>query len=139
MSGPTSAGRRSILALMQSRLAGGQPLVAGMAGVLLVHFLGAFPSKDFHIDLTFLVMSMPILGGISTGSGAVGGTAPIVVMVDLLRRLEGGTTLFGLRLSEVFGLTDIGVGVVILAFEYRFRDGLFGLREIDERWFPDPK
>lgn len=113
-------------------------LVSGAAGVLLAHFLGAFSPKDFHFNLTFLLMSMLILGGISTVSGAVGGTALIVVMVDLLRRLEGGAEVFGLKLPEVFGLTDIGVGLVILAVMYRLRDGLFGLREVDERLFPEP-
>lgn len=112
-------------------------LVSGSAGVLLAHFLGAFSPKDFHFNLTFLLMSMLILGGISTVSGAVGGTALIVVMVDLLRRLEGGAEVFGLKLPEVFGLTDIGVGLVILAVMYRLRDGLFGLREVDERLFPE--
>ncbi|MCT8330780.1 branched-chain amino acid ABC transporter ATP-binding protein/permease [Albidovulum sediminis] len=113
-------------------------LVSGAAGVLLAHFLGAFSPKDFHFNLTFLLMSMLILGGISTVSGAVGGTALIVVMVDLLRRLEGGAEVLGLQLPEVFGLTDIGVGLVILAVMYRLRDGLFGLREVDERLFPEP-
>ncbi|MFO1202499.1 MAG: branched-chain amino acid ABC transporter ATP-binding protein/permease [Tabrizicola sp.] len=113
-------------------------LVSGLSGVLLAHFLGAFSPKDFHFNLTFLMMSMLILGGISTVSGAVGGTALIVVMVDLLRRLEGGAELLGLKLPEVFGLTDIGVGLVILAVMYRLRDGLFGLREVDERLFPEP-
>ena len=113
-------------------------LVSGAAGVLLAHFLGAFSPKDFYFNLTFLLMSMLILGGISTVSGAVGGTALIVVMVDLLRRLEGGTEIFGLQLPQVFGLTDIGVGLVILAVMYRLRDGLFGLREVDERLFPEP-
>lgn len=112
-------------------------LVSGLAGVLLAHFLGAFSPKDFHFNLTFLLMSMLILGGISTVSGAVGGTALIVVMVDLLRRLEGGAEVFGVKLPEVFGLTDIGVGLVILVVMYRLRDGLFGLREVDERLFPE--
>lgn len=113
-------------------------LVSGAAGVLLAHFLGAFSPKDFHFNLTFLLMSMLILGGISTVSGAVVGTALIVVMVDLLRRLEGGAEVLGLKLPEVFGLTDIGVGLVILAVMYRLRDGLVGLREVDERLFPEP-
>jgi branched-chain amino acid transport system permease protein len=113
-------------------------MIAGSSGVLLAHFLGAFSPKDFYFNLTFLLMSMLILGGISTVSGAIGGTALIVVMVDLLRRLEGGATVFGLQLPEVFGLTDVGVGLVILAVMYRLRDGLFGLREVDERLFPEP-
>ncbi|MDQ2067801.1 branched-chain amino acid ABC transporter ATP-binding protein/permease [Xinfangfangia sp. CPCC 101601] len=114
-------------------------LASGAAGALLAHFLGAFSPKDFYFNLTFLLMSMLILGGMTTVSGAVGGTALIVVMVDLLRGLEGGSEVLGVALPQMFGLTDVGVGIVILIVMYRLRDGLFGLREVDERLFPEAK
>ena len=56
-----------------------------------------------------------------------------MVLVDLLRRLEGGVDLGPLSLPPVFGLTDIGIGLVILIVMYRLREGLFGVRELDER------
>lgn len=108
-------------------------LLCGASGALLAHFLGAFSPKDFYFNLTFLLLSMLILGGITTVSGAVGGTAVIVLLVDLLRRIEAGGDLLGMTLPSVFGLTDIGIGLVILTVMYRLREGLFGVRELDER------
>lgn len=108
-------------------------LLCGVSGALLAHFLGAFSPKDFYFNLTFLLLSMLILGGITTVSGAVGGTAVIILMVELLRRLESGVDLGAFALPPVFGVTDIGIGLVILTVMYRLREGLFGVRELDER------
>lgn len=112
-------------------------VLAGAAGALLAHFLGAFSPKDFYFNLTFMLLAMLILGGITTVSGAVGGAAVITLIVELLRKLEGGVDLGFLKLPTVFGLTDIGIGVAILVVMYRLQDGLFGVRELDERfgWF----
>ena len=108
-------------------------LLCGASGALLAHFLGAFSPKDFYFNLTFLLLSMLILGGITTVSGAVGGTAVIVLLVEALRRLESGGDFAMFTLPPVFGLTDIGIGLVILTVMYRLREGLFGVRELDER------
>lgn len=112
-------------------------ILAGAAGALLAHFLGAFSPKDFYFNLTFVLLAMLILGGVTTVSGAVGGTAVIMLIVELLRKLEGGVDLGFVTLPTVFGLTDIGIGVAILVVMYRLQDGLFGVRELDERlsWF----
>lgn len=108
-------------------------LLCGVSGALLAHFLGAFSPKDFYFNLTFLLLSMLILGGITTVSGAVGGTAVIVLLVEVLRRIEAGGAFGPVVLPPVFGLTDIGIGLVILTVMYRLREGLFGVRELDER------
>ncbi|WP_415182339.1 ATP-binding cassette domain-containing protein [Phaeovulum sp.] len=108
-------------------------LLCGASGALLAHFLGAFSPKDFYFNLTFLLLSMLILGGISTVSGAVGGTAVIIILVQLLRRVESGGDFGIITLPPIFGLTDIGIGLVILLVMYRLREGLFGVRELDER------
>lgn len=107
--------------------------LAGTAGALLAHFVGAFSPKDFYFNLTFVLLAMLILGGITTVSGAVGGTAAIMVIVELLRKLEGGADFGVFSLPTLFGLTDIGIGVAILVVMYRLQDGLFGVRELDER------
>jgi len=108
-------------------------VLSGAAGVLLGHFIGAFSPKDFYFNLTFLLLAMLILGGITTVSGAVIGTAVIMVIVELLRKLEGGVDLGFFSLPTVFGLTDIGIGLAILLVMYRLQDGLLGVREIDEQ------
>ncbi|MBV7518918.1 branched-chain amino acid ABC transporter ATP-binding protein/permease [Ensifer sp. ENS12] len=108
-------------------------ILSGAAGVLFAHFIGAFSPKDFYFNLTFMLLAMLILGGISTVSGAVVGSAVIMVIVELLRKLEGGVDLGAFSLPTVFGLTDIGIGLAILLVMYRLQDGLLGVREIDEQ------
>ncbi len=108
-------------------------LLSGAAGVLFAHFIGAFSPKDFYFNMTFMLLAMLILGGITTVSGAVVGAAIIMVIVELLRKLEGGVDLGFLALPTVFGLTDIGIGLAILLVMYRLQDGILGVREIDEQ------
>jgi branched-chain amino acid transport system permease protein len=108
-------------------------ILAGAAGALLGHFIGAFSPKDFYFNLTFTLLAMLILGGITTVSGAVLGAAVIMVVVEMLRKLEGGVDLSVVTLPGVFGLTDIGIGLAILTVMYRLQDGILGVREVDER------
>ncbi len=108
-------------------------IISGAAGVLFAHFIGAFSPKDFYFNLTFMLLAMLILGGVTTVSGAVVGAAVIMVIVELLRKLEGGVDLGPFALPTVFGLTDIGIGLAILLVMYRLQDGLLGVREIDEQ------
>ena len=42
-------------------------------GALYGSFLGAFSPKDFYFDLTFTLVSMLIVGGMLTVTGAVAG------------------------------------------------------------------
>lgn len=108
-------------------------IIAASAGALFGHFLGAFSPKDFYFNLTFMLLAMLILGGISTVSGAVLGTATIMFIVEFLRKFEGGVDIGPLQMPTIFGLTDIGVGLAILLVLYRLRDGLMGVRELDEK------
>jgi branched-chain amino acid transport system permease protein len=108
-------------------------ILSGIAGVLFAHFIGAFSPKDFYFNMTFLLLAMLILGGISTVSGAVVGAAIIMITVELLRKLEGGVDLGVFSLPTVFGLTDIGIGLAILLVMYRMQNGILGVREIDEQ------
>ena len=116
--------------------------VVALAGVALGHFLGAFSPKKFYFVDTFALLAMLIVGGMTTMTGAVVGAVAITVVSEVLRRLEGGIELFGIQLPEVFGLTQIGVGLIILFVMFKRADGLAGLDEWDERflkrWFRTP-
>ena len=107
-----------------------------LSGALLVHFLGAFSPKKFYFVDTFFLLSMLIVGGMTTITGAIGGAVVITIAVELLRRLESGISIAGLDLPPVFGTTQIGIGVIILIAMFRKSEGLFGLWEWEERLFP---
>ena len=109
--------------------------VVAIAGVLLGHFLGAFSAKKFYFVDTFMLIAMLVVGGMATVSGALAGTILITLVTEILRRLEGGGIIFGLQMPELFGMTQIGIGLIILFVMYRMSGGLLGGREWDEILF----
>lgn len=108
--------------------------LVALAGVALGHFLGAFSPKKFYFVDTFALLAMLIVGGMTTMTGAVVGAVTITLVTEVLRRLEGGVEFLGIQLPEVFGLTQIGIGLIILAVMFRRKDGLAGIDEWDERF-----
>lgn len=106
--------------------------VVAIAGVLLGHFLGAFSAKKFFFVDTFMLLAMLIVGGMATVSGALAGTILITVVTETLRRLEGGVEIFGFQLPQMFGTTQIGIGLIILLVMYRKSGGLLDRSEWDE-------
>lgn len=107
-----------------------------LAGALLAHFLGAFSVKKFYFTDTFFLLAMMIVGGASTVTGAIAGTALITLVTEILRRFESGFDLFGMQVPAIFGTTQIGIALIILITMFRKPEGLFGLREWEERLFP---
>ncbi len=62
---------------------------AGIGGALWGHFITSFSPKAFYLKETFLVITMLVIGGANTVSGAVIGTFAITLAYELLRGLEG--------------------------------------------------
>lgn len=108
--------------------------LVALAGVALGHFLGAFSPKKFYFVDTFALLAMLIVGGMTTMTGAIVGALVITLVTEVLRRLEGGIEVLGIQLPEVFGLTQIGIGLIILAVMFKRREGLAGFDEWDERF-----
>lgn len=108
-------------------IAGG---VGAVAGALYGNFLGVFSPKEFYLELTFLLIVMAVVGGFSSVTGAVVGTATILGVIEVLRRLEEGFTLGPVTMPQLFGLTNFGLGLAILAVLYWRKQGIVGFREI---------
>lgn len=104
--------------------------VAGAAGVLLGHFLGTINVATFSLNITFLVVAMLIVGGRNSLAGAVTGVVVVTVVVETIRRIESGITLFDQQISVWPGMSGIVLGLVMLLI-LRYRpDGLTKGREI---------
>ena len=108
---------------------------AAAAGALLAHYLTVFSPKDFFFDLTFATIVMLIVGGMGSVTGALLGTSLVTVLIEILRRLENGFSLGPIAFPQIFGFTQIGLCVLILAVLYRRPDGVLGFTEI-ARLFP---
>src|SRR5262245_48210839 len=107
---------------------------AAAAGVLLAHFLGAFSPSKFYFDDTLTLLTMLIVGGMTTVSGAFFGAVAVTLTIEILRRVEAGVDLFGWQTPEVFGLTEAGLCLMILLVMYKRPAGLFGRLELGEAW-----
>lgn len=104
--------------------------IAAVAGALMALNLSVFSPKDYYFDLTFELIVMLIVGGMHSVTGAVVGTVGVTIVVEILRRLENGFSIGDIALPQVFGMTTIGLAVLVMLTLYSKPSGLLGYREI---------
>jgi branched-chain amino acid transport system permease protein len=105
--------------------------IVGLGGALLAHRLTVISPKEFYFGQSFEWIVILIVGGVMSVGGNVLGAALIVLVIEVLRHVEQGVTIFGLTTPAVFGLTDAGLSVAILAVLIGRGAGLAGQRELD--------
>ncbi|MDW5316116.1 branched-chain amino acid ABC transporter ATP-binding protein/permease [Rhizobium sp. PL01] len=106
-------------------------IVAFVTGALFAQFLGAFSPKDFYFDLGFTMLAMLIVGGMNSSLGAFAGVIVTTVVIEVVRRMEGGSTVFGIELPALFGLTQGVLAIAMILIIWRRPDGLFGRSELN--------
>ncbi|QND66476.1 branched-chain amino acid ABC transporter ATP-binding protein/permease [Mesorhizobium loti] len=107
-------------------------VVAAMAaGALMAQFLGAFSPRDFYFDLGFTMLAMLIVGGMTSSLGAFAGVIVTIVLIEVVRRFEGGGEVLGLHLPVLFGLTQGVLAIAMILVIWRRPTGLFGERELN--------
>lgn len=107
-------------------------VLCALGGALLGAFIGAFSPKTFYLALTFQLLAMLLVGGWKTVSGAVVGVVGVTMLTRLLDSVTSSALSQGV---ELFGVTQLGIGVVILAVLIFRRDGIMGRREIEEYFY----
>lgn len=110
--------------------------VAGVAGSLFGHFLGTLRVENFYLDPTFLFISMLVIGGQRSLTGAVVGVLSISVLTELLRQLEVGVTVPGTSwtFAAAPGLGDVVLAALMLIIILFRPQGITGGREISLRF-----
>ncbi len=109
------------------------------AGIAYAFFLGTISARPFYFNYVFLTIAMLILGGLRSVSGAVFGTLLITIGLEVVRWLETGPTLVGVKLPEMLGLSGLLLGVVIVGVMAFLPKGIMGNREIEELFRRKPK
>lgn len=104
--------------------------VCGGAGVLYAHFLGIVTPDAFFLGATFVALSMLVVGGMGSLSGAVLGVVVISTIIQILRWLERGVALGETTLSLPSGSQEIAIGIVMIVILVFRPAGLMGNREI---------
>jgi len=105
--------------------------VCALGGVLLSHFLGAISPAGFYFTLLFLTLSMLVLGGEYSVTGAVVGTFLMTVVAELTRFLGDGPVVLGVQLPALAGLSLLVQGAIIIVVMIWRPAGLLGDREVD--------
>jgi branched-chain amino acid transport system permease protein len=84
--------------------------LAGLAGALLVHYLGSISPAVMSFDYLFIMLTMVILGGMGTIAGPILG-AIIVVWVPALLEVSDSTRalIFSLMIAVIFPLMPEGL------------------------------
>ena len=104
--------------------------MATVAEALYGHMLGAFSPASFYLGLVFAQVVMMIVGGMASVGGAVVGVMAVTLLQDTVRQFEGGVTVLGAALPEVFGLTTVVLGLAILLVIWAKPQGLVGSFEL---------
>jgi hypothetical protein len=72
----------------------------------------------FTLGLAVIVLTMAIVGGINTITGAIVGAALITVLNETMRRVENGVHIFGLHLNAATGISAADRAVRANALEF---------------------
>jgi branched-chain amino acid transport system permease protein len=105
-------------------------LLTGIGGALWGHFITSFSPRAFYLKETFLILSMLVIGGANTVTGAVIGTFIVTAAYESLRGIEGLMNEAKVTSEPVIGLTEIVLALAMMAILVLRPGGLFPTREI---------
>jgi branched-chain amino acid transport system permease protein len=106
--------------------------VAGVAGALWAHFITSFSPLAFYLTYTFLIITMLIIGGAGSVTGAVVGTLLVTAIFEGLRAIENAINLGSLFPFTVSGLTEVCLAIALILILIFRPAGITGGREL--RW-----
>jgi branched-chain amino acid transport system permease protein len=107
----------------------------GLGGVLFSHFVGTVTANTFYLDLTFVTISMLVVGGMFSLTGAVLGVAVVSTVSEVLRIVEKGIDVGGVTIGAPPGLQELVLAVIMGAILMYRPIGLAGRGELSWRGF----
>jgi branched-chain amino acid transport system permease protein len=103
--------------------------LAGFAGGLLVHLLGSIETRQVYLDLTFLSLSMLVIGGITSLWGAVVGALAVSALDSFLAEAEEAVDVAGITIDLPQGSRLVVLGTLMAAMLILRPSGITGGRE----------
>ena len=110
--------------------------IIGIAGALYAHFLSIVNPGAFYLRTTFITLSMLVVGGMYSLSGAVTGVVTISVLIELFRNLEKGISLGAFKVALPNGVQEIAIGIITIVILMYLPTGLTRNREFSWRGWP---
>jgi branched-chain amino acid transport system permease protein len=110
--------------------------VIGLAGALYAHFLSIVNPGSFYLRTTFITLSMLVVGGMYSLTGAVAGVVVISALIEMFRDLEKGIILDGVTIAIPNGVQEIAIGIITIVILMFLPTGLTRNRELSWRGWP---
>jgi branched-chain amino acid transport system permease protein len=110
--------------------------IIGLAGALYAHFLSIVNPGAFYLRTTFITLSMLVVGGMYSLSGAVTGVVILSALIEMFRDLEKGVNLGGLSIALPNGVQEIAIGIITIVILMYLPTGLTRNRESFVRGWP---
>lgn len=111
-------------------------VIMGLGGALYAHSVGVVTPDSFYLGLTFISLSMLVVGGMNSLSGAVLGVVILSLIIQLLRLLEKGISLGGGTLSIPNGVQEIAIGIIMIVILMFRPSGITKNHEISWKGWP---
>ena len=103
---------------------------AGVGGSLYGHYLGSFSPHSFYMAYTFALISMLVIGGMQSLTGAVLGVVVVTLCSEVLRNLERGIDFGAFAVPPLYGASQIVLGIMFILVMIFRPTGIMGDREI---------
>lgn len=103
---------------------------AGVGGSLYGHYLGSFSPASFYMAYTFALISMLVIGGMQSLTGAVVGVVAVTLASEVLRNLERGIELGSVSIPPLYGASQIVLGIIFILVMIFRPSGIMGDREL---------
>ena len=103
--------------------------VCGLGGGLDAQFLGVVNPDAYYLGRTFTCLTMLVIGGSASLSGAVTGVIVLSALIEVLVRFEAGIAIGGTTLHLPTGSQEIVVGVIMVLMLIRRPAGLMQGRD----------
>lgn len=104
--------------------------IAALAGGLWAHFITIFSPISFYLVQTFLIITMLIVGGMGSVSGAVVGTITITAIFEGLRAVENTINMSNILPGSLAGFTELLLAAAMIVLLIRRPAGITGGQEI---------
>lgn len=104
--------------------------LAGFGGGLWAHFITSFSPYAFYLTETFSILSMLVIGGTGSVSGAVFGTVIVTFLREALRAIENSVNIAGLFQNNLVGFTEVFLSIILILILIFRPSGILGWREI---------
>ena len=103
---------------------------AGVGGALYGHYLISFSPATFYVAMLVAQLTMLVLGGQASLTGAVVGVTAITLLSEVLRNLERGFSIGSVSIPALFGASQIVLGFVFILVMVFRPQGLLGDKEV---------